>query len=81
MSKHHHSQEMVKQLCDQLGENWDAPLCREVAAHLKECPNCKINFDTVKKTIMLCRQMEEKKDLPPGALQRLRKILQLDKIF
>ena len=76
---HHHPEEVIKQLCNQMGEDLDAPFCQEVIDHLKECPNCQIIFDTVKKTVVLCRDLEQKKDMPPEMRQRLMKVLQLDK--
>jgi predicted anti-sigma-YlaC factor YlaD len=77
--RHHHPEEVIKKVCDQMGENLDAPFCKEVTDHLKECPNCQIYFDTVKKTIVLCREMDEQRIIPPEVRQRLMKILRLDK--
>ena len=77
--KHHHPREVIKQICDQMGENLDAPFCKEVTDHLKECPNCRIYFDTVKKTVVLCREMEEKQNIPAEMHQRLMKKLRLNK--
>jgi predicted anti-sigma-YlaC factor YlaD len=77
--KHQHPAEVLHQICDQMGENLDVPFCKEVSDHLRECPNCRIHFDTVKQTVVLCREMEEYKELPPEMSKRLLKILHLDK--
>ena len=79
MSKHQHPQEIIKQICDQMGADLHAPACREVAEHLKKCPDCQIYFNTVKKTVTWCRDLEEKKNIPPEIHQRLLKKLHLNK--
>jgi predicted anti-sigma-YlaC factor YlaD len=76
---HHHPEEVIKKVCEQMGEDLEAPFCKEVTDHLKECPNCKIYFDTVKKTVVLCRELEEQQNMPADVRQRLLKILRLDK--
>jgi len=79
MKQHQHPEEIMKQICDQMGEDLNAPVCREVAVHLQECPECKFYFDTVKKTVVLCREIENKKSIPPEVRQRLMKLLLLNK--
>jgi len=69
---------MVAQICDFMGEDIDSPACQEVADHLKMCPTCKVYFDTVKKTVTLCRDMEDDKKIPVDVSSRLYKILNLD---
>jgi predicted anti-sigma-YlaC factor YlaD len=71
---------MVEQICDFMGEDIDSPACQEVADHLKMCPTCKVYFDTVKKTVTLCRDMENDKKLPEDVTNRLYKVLNLDEI-
>jgi len=71
---------IIKQICDFMGEDIDSPACQEVADHLKICPSCRVNFDTVEKTVTLCRDMDEEKKLPEDVSQRLFKVLNLDEI-
>lgn len=69
--------ELIAQLCDAMGEDLDAPVCREVADHLATCPDCQIQFDTVKRTVNLCREMEHKEKIPSAVWGRLLKKLNL----
>ena len=69
---------MVEQSCDFMGEDIDNPKCQEVADHLNMCPTCKVYFDTVKKTVTLCRDMDCDKKVPEDVNERLFKVLNLD---
>jgi len=46
-------------------------ICEEVEAHLRECPQCSKCYDSLRKTIQLCREgaMEE---IPQDVHRRLR---------
>ncbi|TFG94905.1 MAG: hypothetical protein E4H13_14170 [Calditrichales bacterium] len=74
-SKNH--KDVYKQICDFMGEDLDAPICKEVAEHLEECPNCKVYLDTVRKTVILCRDAEKEQQMPNDVKERLFKILDL----
>jgi predicted anti-sigma-YlaC factor YlaD len=74
------AEEMVKQICDYMGEELDSPACKEVQQHLESCPTCKVYFDTVKKTVTLCRQCEEEEAMPDEVKTRLFKVLHLEQI-
>ena len=78
-SNFNHKQ-IVKEICDFMGEDIDAPACREVAEHLETCPTCQIQLDTIKRTVTLCREMEDNKKLPTDVNNRLLKVLDLDNI-
>ena len=71
-------QKIVKQICDFIGEDIDAPVCKEVADHLATCPSCQAQFDSVKKTVKLYRQVEQTERVPAEVSLRLIKILHLD---
>lgn len=71
---------IVKQICDFMGEDIDSPACQEVVDHLKLCPTCRVYFDTVKKTVTLCRDLDNEKKLPEDVNNRLYKVLNLNKI-
>jgi predicted anti-sigma-YlaC factor YlaD len=45
--------EVLEQLGDFLDEDAREELCRAIEAHLKHCRNCKVEVDSVKKTIFL----------------------------
>jgi anti-sigma factor RsiW len=46
-------------ICDNLDENLHSPRCREIKAHLRECPDCQAYLDSLKKTIALYKAMPE----------------------
>ena len=71
--------EIYKQICDFMGEDLDAPVCKEVAEHLEKCPNCKVQLDTVKKTVTLCQESSKDELIPDDVKRRLYKVLKLAK--
>lgn len=79
MKKPEHKK-VIEQICDFMGEDIDSPACRAVADHFKECSTCRIYFDTVKKTVTLCRELEDDKKMPEDVHSRLFKVLNLDEI-
>jgi predicted anti-sigma-YlaC factor YlaD len=68
---------IYKQICDYMGEDLNAPVCKEVAEHLANCPHCKVYLDTVKKTITLCKEMEKDEKLPDEVKNRLYRVLNI----
>jgi anti-sigma factor (TIGR02949 family) len=52
--------EVLEQLSEFIDEETRAELCEEIRVHLAQCEDCRIEVDTVKKTIMLF----QKKGLP-----------------
>ena len=75
-----HHKEYIKQICELMGEDLDHPSCQEVLDHLKACPTCKVYFDTVKKTIFLCRELDCPEELPENVNDRLLEVLNLKDI-
>jgi hypothetical protein len=67
-------------MCDILGEDFDSPVCQAMINQIDECPSCKIYYDTVKKTVLLCKENDCPESLPDDVNNRLLKILDLDKI-
>ena len=45
--------EVLEQLAEYLDPDARAELCQVIEAHLKQCKDCQIEVDTVKKTIVL----------------------------
>lgn len=70
-------QEIYKKICDFMGEDLNAPACKEVAEHLESCPNCKVYLDTVKKTVTICKEIEKEEKIPQEVKNRLFKVLNL----
>ncbi len=73
-------QNVYEQICDFMGEDLDAPACKEVADHLESCPKCKVYFDQVKKTVTLCRDIDKDKQVPVDVTDRLFKVLNLNEL-
>ena len=67
---------LKEHLCDDL----DADACKELMDVLKTSKDCRVYFDTVKKTVVLCKEKECPEDLPEDINQRLFKALGLKKI-
>lgn len=67
----------LERICDELGENIDNPMCLELQAHLKDCPNCCALVDSMKKTIYLYRQVITETEVPQEVDTRLWKVLNL----
>ena len=67
-------------ICQTLEADLDAPICLELALHLNACPDCKIYFDSVRKTIKLYRQQFHPEQIPAETKMRLYKILKINKL-
>lgn len=74
---HNHQKERIKQICDLMGENFDDPTCQEVLEHIDHCPNCKIYYDTLKKTVFLCQENDCLEQIPQDVNERLMSVLDL----
>lgn len=72
-------QEHLKLISDHLCDDLDAKACKELIDVLKASKDCRVYFDTVKKTVVLCREKECPEDLPEDINQRLFEILGLEK--
>lgn len=75
-----HNEEKIKLICDYLSEDIDALACQEMMEHLKNCPTCKVYFDTVRKTVILCKEIDCPEKLPEDVNNRLLKVLDLDNV-
>jgi hypothetical protein len=69
--------DIYKQICDFMGEDLNAPVCKEVAEHLESCPDCKVYLDTVKKTVTICQESEKEQELPDDIKNRLFNVLNI----
>jgi len=58
-----------------LDETEDAELRREVEAHISECPNCWVVFDTTRRTIRIFRGLQID-DFPEELHERLMRRLE-----
>ena len=68
--------EVMKHVCQSLGEDLDDEKCRDVKKHLDTCPNCRKYFKSVEITIECYRKYNV--EVPEEAHDRLMKMLGLD---
>ena len=81
MSEHTHSAQckhLLGNLSDYIDGELDEELCQEINRHVKECNNCRIVVDTIRKTIELYEQNSPPSDLPKDVRERLFMKLNLD---
>lgn len=62
--------EFLNALNEYLDESEDSQIREEVEAHIKECPNCWVVFDTAQKTLKVFKGLEPQ-DFPPEVHARL----------
>ena len=57
MSSHsHHDASLKTTFCEQLGEDLGADICAEVEEHLRDCPDCRAQYNSVRQTVELYRK-------------------------
>ena len=66
--------EVLEQLADYLDDDAREELCRAIESHLSRCRDCRLEVDTVRKTIVLY-QMDREVAMPPGASSSLESAL------
>jgi anti-sigma factor RsiW len=65
-------QELLGQLNAYVDGELAAELCHDLEQHLVDCPDCRVVFDTLVKTIALYRQLDDVPvDLPSDVEERL----------
>lgn len=69
-----HCREYLEKLCAYVDGEADEKACAEIEKHLKECENCRIMVDTLRKTVFLCRDGESE-PIPIELGDRLKVVL------
>lgn len=69
--------EMLEMLSDYIDGELEARLCAEIEAHMRECPDCQVMVDTLRKTVVLYR-IHGHAEMPPGVRTRLYAVLDLE---
>ncbi len=82
MSAHHHTEQECQELLSQINAYVDgtlaADMCAELRQHMADCPDCHIVFDTLSKTVLLYRSLEQQtQELPSDVEDRLFRRLKL----
>ena len=74
MTEHQHSlhcQQLLGSLSDYIDGQLGAELCAELEQHIKDCDNCRVVVNTLRKTVELYQQTSTKSDLPEPVRERL----------
>lgn len=80
MSEHVHSphcMQLLGNLSEYIDGDLQAELCAEIERHLKNCENCRIVINTLRKTVELYEQTGEQVELPDAVRERLFRKLNL----
>jgi hypothetical protein len=64
-------QEQIRLIKEHMCDDLNADACKELIEVLKTSKNCKVYFDTIKKTVVLCRDKECPENLPEDMNRRL----------
>ncbi len=66
---------LFNRICDELGENIDSELCRELKEHVEGCEDCRCCLKSIRKTVHLYRKLPEEQ-VPNDVTDRLIKMLE-----
>lgn len=80
MMNRQQKEELQKKICADFGADLEDAVCREVGKLMEECPECKVYYDTMTRSVKLYRIVEEDENLPDEVSERLYKCLDLDKL-
>lgn len=75
-----HNVELQKKICLDFGADLNSELCQEVGALMETCPECKVYYDTMKRSVKLYKVIEDECDVPENVSERLFKVLNLEKL-
>lgn len=70
---------LLGEMSDYVDGELSSDLCRELEAHLHDCPNCRVMVDSLTKTIRVFREGNEE-PLPEALKESLRKALARRKV-
>ncbi len=70
-------EQILQQLCDELSEDIDSELCASLRQHLKDCPDCRAQLQSMRTAVHLFRCMKEA-EVPPEIHRRLFKLLNVE---
>jgi anti-sigma factor RsiW len=69
--------EMLGALSEYIDGELDESLCAEIEAHMRDCPDCQMMIDTLRKTVLLYRT-QSKPEVPGDVKSRLYAVLDLN---
>ncbi len=71
-----HCEHLLGELSEYLDGEASAEFCAEIERHLASCENCRVVVDTLRKTVMLYREMPQP-SMSEEARRRLYKVLDI----
>jgi len=71
MNEKGHCNDMMGTLSDYIDGGLTPELCRALEDHLKDCKDCRVVVNTMKKTIELYQVESAKESIPPMVKERL----------
>jgi len=69
--------DMLGALSDYIDGELEERLCAEIEAHMRDCPDCQVMVDTLRKTVVLYRT-HGRVELPADVQSRLHAVLDLE---
>ena len=66
--------ELFTKLSEYIDNELDEVSCKDIEAHLADCPCCNACLETLKRTVAFCREVEER-PVPETLSQRLQEIV------
>jgi anti-sigma factor RsiW len=78
-NEHGHTRcgELLGALSDYIDGELEEQLCAQIEAHMRDCPDCRVMVDTLRKTVVLYRTHGQV-DVPPDVQDRLYAVLDLE---
>jgi anti-sigma factor RsiW len=65
---------LFTKLSDYLDNELDAVTCKDIEAHLADCPCCNVCMETLKRTVAFCREADDR-PVPETLSKRLQTIV------
>ena len=72
---HKHCLELFEKLSEYLDDELDEVTCKDIENHIKECVPCFVCLQTLKRTVDLCKQAENR-PIPEDLSKKLREAIQ-----
>jgi anti-sigma factor (TIGR02949 family) len=69
-----HCKECLQRISEYLDGDLDHLMCEKIERHLRQCPGCRQDFDSLKKSIDLCQDYA-REEMPIHIRERLRSTL------
>lgn len=73
-----HCKDYLRRFSEYIDGELAPELCMKIETHLKECSNCTIVYNTLRRTIDLVHETKGEENLPGEVRERLFKRLSLD---